>query len=62
MKTRNQRYEQKQKDRGLNKVTLWVPCQSEVEIRQMIEFLTENPDHIPYMARSLKTGKMRKIT
>lgn len=60
--TRNQRYEQRQKDKGLVKVTLWVPMNSQVEVRQMAEYLQENKNHIPYMARSLVTGRMAKIT
>jgi len=58
--TRNQKYEKKQRDRGLKKVTLWIPDDSEVEIKQMIDFLIDNPDHIPFMARSVKTGRMKK--
>jgi hypothetical protein len=58
--TRNQKYEQKQKSKGFKKITLWIPNDSEIEIKQMIDFLIENPDHIPYMARSVKTGRMKK--
>ncbi|WP_462174331.1 hypothetical protein [Pseudoalteromonas xiamenensis] len=61
MTTRNERYEQKQKNRGLKKVTVWIPETSEVEIKQMIEFLIEHKDHIPYMARSVKTGRLAKV-
>ncbi|WP_462163954.1 hypothetical protein [Pseudoalteromonas xiamenensis] len=52
---------QKQKNRGLKKVTVWIPETSEVEIKQMIEFLIEHKDHIPYMARSVKTGRLAKV-
>ncbi len=58
--TRNQKYEQKQKSKGLKKVTVWIPDESEIEIKQMIEFLIDNPDHIPFMARNVKTGRMKK--
>ena len=58
--TRNQKYEKKQRDRGLKKVTLWIPDDSEVEIKQMIDFLIDNPDHIPFMARRVKNGRMKK--
>lgn len=58
--TRNQKYEKKQRDRGLKKVTLWIPDDSEVEIKQMIDFLIDNPEHIPFMARNVKTGRMKK--
>lgn len=58
--TRNQKYESKQKNRGLKKVTLWVPHDSEIEIKQMVEFLIDNPNHIPFMARNINTGRMKK--
>lgn len=58
--TRNQKYEQKQKGKGLKKVTLWIPDNSEIEIKQMVEFLIDNPDHILFMARSITTGRMKK--
>ncbi|KZX00955.1 hypothetical protein JL49_09095 [Pseudoalteromonas luteoviolacea] len=58
--TRNQRYEKKRKDKGEIKVTLWIPADTEVEVKQMCEFLCENPNHVPFMARDLITGKMKK--
>jgi len=58
--SRNQKYEKKQKDKGLKKVTMWIPEQAEIEVKQMCEFLCDNPDFIPFMARSLTTGKMKK--
>ena len=58
--TRNQKYEKQRKDKGQKKVTFWIPEQAEIEVKQMCEFLCENPDYIPFMARSLTTGKMKK--
>ncbi|CAM3913704.1 MULTISPECIES: hypothetical protein [Pseudoalteromonas] len=58
--SRNQRYEQARKAKGEKKVTMWIPENAEVEVRQMCEFLCENPHHVPYMARSLVTGKFKK--
>lgn len=58
--SRNKRYEERKKAMGLKKVTLWVPVNSEIEFKQMAEFLCENPDHIPFMARSISTGRMKK--
>lgn len=58
--SRNQKYEKKQKDKGLKKVTMWIPEQAEIEVKQMCEFLCDNPNFIPFMARSLTTGKMKK--
>ena len=57
---RNAKYELKQRSNGLKKLTLWVPLESEVEFKQMADFLCSNRDHVPFMARSLLNGKMRK--
>lgn len=57
---RNQKYEAKQRSLGLKKVTLWVPDSAEIEFKQMAQFLCDNPDYIPFMVRSVTTGKMRK--
>ncbi|WAX22040.1 hypothetical protein spd_00008 [Shewanella phage Dolos] len=57
---RNSKYELKQRSNGLKKLTLWVPLESEVEFKQMADFLCANRDHVPFMARSLLNGKMRK--
>lgn len=59
--TRNQKYEAKKRAKGLIKKTFWIPEAAEIEVQQMVDFLIENPDHIPYMARSLKTGRMAKM-
>lgn len=58
--SRNQRYEQGRKQKGEKKLTVWIPEQAEIEVRQMCEFLCENPNHVPFMARDLVTGKMKK--
>ena len=55
--SRNQRYEQGRKQKGEKKLTVWVSEHAEVEVKQMCEFLCENPNHVPFMARSLVTGK-----
>jgi hypothetical protein len=60
MLSRNQIYEQKQRQKGLSKKTFWIPKHCEIEIAQIIEFCTENRDYIPFMCRSLTTGKMKK--
>ncbi|MCT8878656.1 hypothetical protein [Shewanella xiamenensis] len=58
--TRNSKYELKQRSNGLKKLTLWVPLESEIEFKQMADFLCSNRGYVPFMARSLLTGKMRK--
>lgn len=57
---RNTKYEAKQKAKGLKKLTLWVPENAEVEFKQMAEFCVDNRGCIPFMARDLKTGKLKK--
>ncbi|MCF6455519.1 hypothetical protein [Pseudoalteromonas sp. MMG024] len=57
---RNKRYEEKMKQKGLKKVTLWLPVNAEIEFKQMAEFCIENPYHVPYMAKSIKTGRFAK--
>jgi len=49
-----------EKQKVLEKRTYWVPYNAQVEMAQLVEFLQKNPDHIPYMCRSLKTGRMAK--
>lgn len=58
--TRNSKYELKQRSNGLKKLTLWVPIESEIEFKSMADFLCHNRDFVPFMARSLTTGKMKK--
>jgi len=58
--TKNQRYEQKLKEQGLVKRTVWMPSDCECELKQIIQFCVENRDFIPAMARSIKTGHLKK--
>ncbi|TMO75320.1 hypothetical protein [Pseudoalteromonas aurantia] len=58
--SRNTKYEAKRKGKGQKKITVWVPEEAEVEVKQMCDFLCENTSYVPFMARSLVTGKMKK--
>lgn len=58
--TRNLAYEQRKRLQGLRKLTLWVPVESEIEFKSMADFLCSNRDHVPFMARSLVTGRLKK--
>lgn len=60
--TRNQRYETSMKSKGLKKVTRWVPEDRLTEVDEMLQFLLENKEAIPYMAKSLKTGRFMKMS
>jgi len=58
--SRNSAYEHRKRSQGLRKLTLWVPVESEIEFKSMADFLCHNRDHVPFMARSLVTGRMKK--
>lgn len=58
--SRNKRYEQKMKDEGLVKRTLWIPEHCESEFKQMAQACVLDRDQIPFMTRSIKTGRMKK--
>jgi hypothetical protein len=58
--SRNGKYEQRRKDLGQVKLTLWIPETAEVELKQVANFCCENPEYIPFMVRSTRTGKMKK--
>jgi hypothetical protein len=58
--SRNAIYESKMRAQGFKKVTVWVSEESEPEFKLMAKFCCENREHIPFMARSLITGKMKK--
>ena len=61
MPSRNQMYEQNMKDKGLKKVTLWVPFKIADEFRIMANVCCENRDLTPHTVRSLTTGRMKGI-
>jgi len=58
--SRNSEYEQRQKAKGLVKKTVWIPESASVEFSQMAEFCCQHKGHVPFMARDIKTGKMKK--
>ena len=60
MTSRNKRYEDKKRAKGLIKKTVWIPEECSVEFQQMADFCTEHRGYIPFMVRSLVTGKMKK--
>ena len=60
MSSRNSKYEDKKKAKGLKKITLWGPEHCEVEIKQIVEHCIDDRDCIPFMVRSLTTGRMAK--
>jgi len=58
--SRNTDYEARQRAKGLVKSTVWIPKHCVVETKQMIDYCTNDRDKIPFMVRSIKTGRMAK--
>ena len=58
--SRNSEYEERQKSKGLKKITVWVPISSEIEFKLMAESCCEDRDYVPSMLRSITTGRMKK--
>jgi hypothetical protein len=61
MASRNAMYEQKMRDKGLKKITLWIPDGCADDIKLMAVLCCENRDLIPSNVRNLKTGRMKGI-
>ena len=63
--SKNQKYEKKQRDKGLDKITGWVPAQASDEFKEMMVIITEfylekggfHRDLIPAMYRNIKNGQ-----
>jgi len=61
MTSRNSIYEQKQRHKGLKKITLWIPEHCEDDLKLMASLCCDDNDLIPSTLRSLKTGRMKGI-
>ena len=56
--TKNQRYEQRKKEGGLEKVTVWVPSSVAEDLKLMARHCEENRDLVPVACRSITTGRL----
>ncbi|MDC5857400.1 hypothetical protein [Vibrio europaeus] len=56
--SRNAEYEQRQKDKGLKKITLWVPEDRDCEVKQAAQMMCDNEDLTINVLRSIATGKL----
>ncbi|MEX0336421.1 hypothetical protein [Vibrio tubiashii] len=56
--SRNSEYEQRQKDKGLKKITLWVPEDKDCELKQAAQMMCDNQDLTINVLRSIATGKL----
>ncbi len=60
--TRNAKYEQRQRDKGLKKVTLWLPVDRDDEIKQAAQMMCDNSDLTLTLLRSISTGRLVSMT
>lgn len=66
--TKNQRYEKKLKEAGLEKVTVWCPTEAKCYLKEMMTYINEQYQKpveerkklVPFMFRNLETGVMGK--
>lgn len=56
--SRNSEYEQRKKEQGFKKVTVWLPEDRESDIKQAINELCENEHLTINVLRDLKTGRL----
>ncbi len=61
MTSRNSIYEQKKRNKGLKKITLWIPEHCEDDLKLMASICCDNQDLIPSTVRSVTTGRMKGI-
>ncbi|PCI54433.1 MAG: hypothetical protein COB45_08390 [Gammaproteobacteria bacterium] len=59
--SRNAKHEQNKRNKGLKKVTLWIPDHCADDLKLMASICCDNKDLIPSTVRSLKTGRMKGI-
>lgn len=58
--SKQKRYLAKQKAAGLVQCQLWIPSGVVTEFRQMAEVCANDRDQVPFMSRSITTGRMKK--
>ena len=49
------------RDKGLKKLTLWIPEECAADLKLMASLCCDNKDLIPATVRSLTTGRMKGI-
>lgn len=61
MPSRNKIYEDKQRAKGLVKITLWVPAEAADDLKNMAASCCDDRTQIPACTRSIKTGRLKGI-
>lgn len=56
--SRNAQYETRMKEKGLKKITLWVPEDREYDIKQAASLMCSNEDLTINVLKSLESGRL----
>ncbi len=59
--SRNKEYEQRMKNKGLKKITIWVPEDRELPIKEAIALVVTNKNLTFNTLRDIKTGRFVSI-
>lgn len=55
---RNKRYEQRMKENGFKKITIWVPSDKESDVKQAASAMCEDESLTIGVLKNIKTGRM----
>ncbi|MER2495632.1 hypothetical protein ABS858_06000 [Vibrio neptunius] len=59
--SRNSQYEQRQRDRGLKKITIWVPEDKECDVKEAAQRMCEDRDLTIATLRNLVSGRLASL-
>ncbi|EHH1109116.1 antitoxin MazE family protein [Vibrio parahaemolyticus] len=55
---RNKRYEQRMKQNGFKKITIWVPSDKESDVKQAVSAMCEDESLTIGVLKNINTGRM----
>lgn len=61
MASRNKIYEDKQRAKGLVKITIWIPAEAADDLKNMAVICCDDQEQIPACTRSIKNGRLKGI-
>lgn len=56
--SRNSEYEKRQREKGLKKITLWVPDDKDSDVKHAAQMMCDNPNLTVNVLRNLETGRL----
>lgn len=56
--SRNKKYEERMKSKGLKKVTLWLPSDRESDVKQAVSEMCEHENLTVGVLKDMSTGRM----